>query len=403
MTSRDGGPPDDVDDTSGHLLVVDDNEMNRDMLSRRLARRGHRVVTAEDGRTALALIEQQPFDVVLLDIMMPGIDGLEVLKTVRQTHPAAELPVIMATARDESADITGALAAGANDYVTKPLDFQVVLARVQTQVSLKRARDALGAAHDRMKSDLEEAATVQRALLPGSPPVTDRARFAWEYRPCDELAGDSLDVFAIDARHIGMYVLDVTGHGVPAALLSVSVTHALARRGAGSVVTGGEDAPHSIASPACVAARLNRLFPMRKRTRRCFGLTYGVLDTQSGRFQFVCAGQPEPMVVRSDGSAERLDAPGLPIGVLRDAVFDNTSVDLRPGDRVFLHSDGVHEQRSPAGELFGLARMHHALAASRSQPLGTALSSLVDAVAAWTGGGRFSDDISLLAAEIVAA
>jgi adenylate cyclase len=127
----------------GSLLVVDDNEMNRDMLSRRLERQGYAVAVAADGGQALEMIGARPFDVVLLDIMMPGISGLEVLKTLREQYSVADLPIIMATAKDESRDIVAALNLGANDYVTKPLDFPVVLARVQTQLSLKRAREEI--------------------------------------------------------------------------------------------------------------------------------------------------------------------------------------------------------------------------------------------------------------------
>lgn len=123
----------------GNLLVVDDNEDNRDMLSRRLRRQGYSVVTAEDGRKALDLLDTgQKFDLVLLDIMMPGISGLEVLQTIRQRLSITDLPIIMATAKDNSEDIVGALQLGANDYVTKPLDFAVVMARVQTQLVIKR-------------------------------------------------------------------------------------------------------------------------------------------------------------------------------------------------------------------------------------------------------------------------
>jgi class 3 adenylate cyclase len=128
-----------MDTAQGSLLVVDDNPMNRDMLARRLTRWGYTVTVAEDGYQALAMIEAQQFDLVLLDIMMPGISGLDVLKTVRQRYAVADLPVIMATAKDQSEDIVAALQLGANDYVTKPLDFPVVLARTQTQLSLKRA------------------------------------------------------------------------------------------------------------------------------------------------------------------------------------------------------------------------------------------------------------------------
>ncbi|HSP07248.1 MAG TPA: response regulator, partial [Acidobacteriota bacterium] len=120
------------------ILVVDDNEDNRDMLSRRLKRQGYRVAAAENGFQALEMVSAEKFDLVVLDIMMPGISGLEVLKMLRQTYSVADLPVIMATAKDQSEDVVIALGMGANDYVTKPLDFPVALARIQSQLALKR-------------------------------------------------------------------------------------------------------------------------------------------------------------------------------------------------------------------------------------------------------------------------
>ncbi len=128
-----------MDKFDGSLLVVDDSEMNRDMLARRLVRRGYTVAAAENGRQALDMIAAESYDLIVLDIMMPGLSGLEVLEELRQHYAPSELPVIMATAKDQSEDIVLALRLGANDYVTKPLDFPVVLARVQTQLSLKRA------------------------------------------------------------------------------------------------------------------------------------------------------------------------------------------------------------------------------------------------------------------------
>lgn len=127
-------------EASGTVLVVDDNELNRDMLSRRLKAKGYEVDVAEDGTVALGKIAGGGFEAVLLDVMMPGISGIDVLKTVRQKQSASDLPIIMATAKDHSEDIVEALQLGANDYVTKPLDFPVVLARLQTALSLKRAK-----------------------------------------------------------------------------------------------------------------------------------------------------------------------------------------------------------------------------------------------------------------------
>lgn len=128
---------------SGKLLVVDDNEMNRDMLSRRLARKGYTVDIACDGAEALEKISAASYDLILLDIMMPGISGLEVLVKLREIHSLVELPIVMATAKDESEDIVEALKLGANDYVTKPLDFPVVLARVSSQLALKKATEEI--------------------------------------------------------------------------------------------------------------------------------------------------------------------------------------------------------------------------------------------------------------------
>ncbi len=131
------------DEATGHVLVVDDNEMNRDMLSRRLSGRGYTVTIAGEGEAALRLLATERFDAVLLDVMMPGITGLEVLRRIRNGSSASDLPVIMVTARDAAEDVVEALRLGANDYVTKPLDFPVVLARLRTQLSLKRQKDEI--------------------------------------------------------------------------------------------------------------------------------------------------------------------------------------------------------------------------------------------------------------------
>ena len=138
-----------MSDRPESLLVVDDNEMNRDMLSRRLARHGYAVTVAEDGASALARIARESFALVLLDIEMPGLSGFEVLKTVRRSHSASELPIIMVTSRQQSQSIVDALGSGANDYVTKPIDFAVAIARIETQLSRRRAELALRESEER--------------------------------------------------------------------------------------------------------------------------------------------------------------------------------------------------------------------------------------------------------------
>ncbi|MBF8280110.1 MAG: guanylate cyclase, partial [candidate division NC10 bacterium] len=150
--------------SQGSLLVVDDDAMNRDMLSRRLARHGYTVAVAEGGEQALKMIEGQKFDLVLLDIMMPGVSGLQVLDILRQRYSMADLPVIMATAKDESSDIVEALKRGANDYVTKPLDFPVVLARTESQLALKQAREEIQRLAARLEDQAAQLADWNRTL-----------------------------------------------------------------------------------------------------------------------------------------------------------------------------------------------------------------------------------------------
>ncbi|HVO43671.1 MAG TPA: response regulator [Aggregatilineales bacterium] len=170
----------DTDSEQGYLLVADDNEMNRDMLSRRLAREGYRVAVAEDGEQTLALLENDQFDLVLLDVEMPGLSGFEVLQVIRRTYSLAELPVIMATAHDTRDDVVTGFKLGANDYVTKPIDFPVLLVRVQTQLQLKnltRLKDQFLqiASHD-LKNPLANVLTSAHLILqlyPTGATVTD--------------------------------------------------------------------------------------------------------------------------------------------------------------------------------------------------------------------------------------
>ncbi len=387
----------------GKILVVDDNEMNRDMLSRRLARKGHRVEQANDGQSALELIEQKPFDLILLDIMMPGIDGIAVLKILRKSYSVTELPIIMVTARDDSIDVVQALKLGASDYITKPVDFPVVLARVQTQLSLKRAHAALETANQRMTQDLEAAARIQQALLPSALPSKKGSRFAWRYRPCDELGGDSLSIFKISDRHIGMFILDVSGHGVPAALLAVTVTHTLSVHiHQFSVLTDPSNDPsgYSIVSPAKVAERLNDLYPMDRKTLLYFALLYGIFDTHTNQFRFVSAGMPGPIVSRQNEPPKILDAPCVPIGLLEDSDYEEQVIELELGDRIYLHSDGLYEEKDLSGEQFGRKRLRTAVENTRTMSLQLSIDSLVHEIVTWKGSEDMSDDISIVAFEI---
>lgn len=407
-------------DKSGSVLVVDDIEMNRDMLSRRLDRSGYQVATAADGKRTLEIIGQQHFDLILLDVQMPGMTGIEVLTILRQTYSATDLPIIMVTAQDESHHIVEALSLGANDYVVKPIDFPVVLARIQTQLSLKRSVDHikrlekklalqneelaaantdLATANLLMKRDLKAAARIQEAFLPSFPEGFPGVQFVWKFRPCAELAGDLLNVMPIDAEHLGLYVLDVSGHGVAASLLSVTVNHVLSRMMVQSPENRGDNSSgHRPLSPSEVAAQLAKQFPYDQRTEQFFTLNYGTLHVKTGEFRFICAGHPGPVLVRHHGEIEDFGMPGYPIG-LTDEPYTEGVVKLSPGDRLYLYSDGLTDARNADKKMFGDKRLLNSLKRASSSTLQKSLDTLLGDVDDWCSGAPPHDDISVLALE----
>ena len=412
--------------SAGRVLVVDDTEANRHVAERWLQRKGFLVETAADGYRALEMIHKTEYDVVLLDVMMPGINGLSVLRTLRESRSPTQLPVIMATAKDASDDVVEALMLGANDYVTKPLDFPVLMARVGTQVSLKRSVDQiyqlergleqrnreLHAANTRMQADLVAAAKIQAALLPTAGPQVPGYQFAWLFEPSTALAGDILNAFSLDDRHVGAYVLDVSGHGVAAALLSVTVSRFLSRSpDPSSLLWRRVDdeyeatapavpspASFAIETPRRVAERLSQRFPFDDVTGQFFTMIYGILDTQTHAFRYVSAGHPNILRVPAEGDAHPLDASGFPIGV-GPGDYDEQTVEIAPGDRIYIHSDGLVEAMNAAEELFGADRMLATLQDARAQSLAASLDRLSQSVMNWTSSAERKDDQTVLAIE----
>jgi sigma-B regulation protein RsbU (phosphoserine phosphatase) len=391
------------------LLIVDDEELNREGLARHLQRHDYQVAVAKSGREAIELLGGRRFDLVLLDIMMPGMNGLEVLKFLRRVDSLIDLPIIMVTAKGESEDIVEAFELGANDYVTKPLELPVVLARIRTQLVLRRAvalvkdleakldahnkelranADDLAAANDRFTHDLTEAARLQRALLPAPSADLPGVRFAWVLRPCSQLAGDCLNVFRLNDRHVGLCLLDVSGPGVAAALLSATASQLTAR------VAVGPGA--GVIPPADVAARIGRELPGEITEGHTISLLYGTLAIDTGELRFVAAGQPGPVHLAEGKPAARLEASGFPVGV---GPVREHALTLMVGDRVALYSDGLTAVRNADGEHFGPRRLMAALEEGRALPLADALGRVVQAVEGWRGEAPLYDDVSLLMVE----
>jgi phosphoserine phosphatase RsbU/P len=407
-------------ETIGSLLVVDDDSFNRDIICPRLERRGYEVDTATDGTMALEKIRERAYDLILLDIVMPGLNGMQVLQQVRHYRSRAQLPVIMVTSLDAPHDVVDALKAGANDYVTKPIDVEVLLARVATHVILKRTAESLEESNRRLEEvnaqlrrDLEAAAKIQRSLLPARAPTFGNYQFAWRYEPCEQLGGDHLNIMTLSEEQIGFYVLDVSGHGVQAALMSVAVNHLLGPSQEDTSVVNRpnrdrqcEDDPGFFASaPLEVAERLNRHFTFDLAVAQFFTIFYAVLNRNDRTCRYVSTGHPPPIHLTSDGEVRVLESSGLPIGIFRPGEagyqpFEERTIELKPGDRLCVYSDGILELRNKAQTQFGMNRLSQALRDTRQHSLDQSVDGVFAATTQWRDGAPLSDDLSMVALHV---
>jgi sigma-B regulation protein RsbU (phosphoserine phosphatase) len=275
--------------------------------------------------------------------------------------------------------------------------------RRRMEQELRLAKEATERAYERIHREVGAAARVQQALLPAALPRSERVRFAYEYHPCAELAGDGLNVFWLDDSHIGLYLLDVSGHGVAASLLSVALARLLSPAFGSPTLLRGQaasaaEARHFV-GPADVARSVNQWFLANPTADQFFTMIYAILEVPSLRLQYVSAGHPSMALARSDGSAEWLPSTGIPIGVIPDAVFEESVIALRSGDRLLLYSDGITETRNEPGEMFGSARLRQVMSDAAALPVESFLRNLLGNVLAWSQEEP-SDDLSLLALEV---
>ena len=268
---------------------------------------------------------------------------------------------------------------------------------------LQEANGRLAAVNLRMKRDLDAAALVQQSLLPRDLPVTAGARFAWTYRPCTELAGDILNVFRLDDRNVGLYVLDVSGHGAVASLLSVAASHLISPVGESGLLR----APHEtadlgvrLAPPPEVAMRLNAMFAGRPDSEQFFTLLYGILNLDTSEFRYVCGGHPGPIHMPTSGPARLIESSGFPVGIFEEATYEELRIRLGPGDRLYLYSDGLPEAMAPGGEQFGGRRLLDAVQKGADVTLEASVAGLRTEIEAWCGEPGPGDDLSILALEI---
>jgi sigma-B regulation protein RsbU (phosphoserine phosphatase) len=389
------------------VLVAEDERITRASLVRQLEAWGHTVTACEDGEQAWARFGEGQHDLVITDWDMPRLSGVGLIQRIRAAAGARFVYVIMLTGRSDKSDLVSGIESGADDFVSKPFDREELRVRLlagERIVRLERTLHAQNAelrtAGERMRSDLHAAARMQRAMLPRTNIVTPRVRTAWKYVPTDELGGDAIGLELIGDRYLVAYVADVSGHGVPAALLAVTAMHAMspAAEGVGLVRNpSGHGEAAILQTPSWIVTELNRRFASSDNDGRFLTMIVCAIDTATGTLVFARAGHPLPLLLRA-GKAVTLDeAGGCPIGIAESAEYQDVALPMQPGDRLVLFSDGVLEQMDPAARIeFGESRFLGLLLSHAQIPGEQVVDHAVEALSIWAGTTSYADDVSLV-------
>jgi serine phosphatase RsbU (regulator of sigma subunit) len=325
-----------MDVSISRILIVDDDEDMRVLLGSHLEHLGYSVATVPDGESALQWLEKQNADVIFLDQSMSGMDGLDVLKHIRER--GFDVAVILTTAYGSEDTAIEALRIGADDYLRKPFgrhDLRVVLDRAIQKLSLFRHNVLL---RRQLGVELSRAAEIQADLLPGKAPTLDGWDLAARCVPASKVGGDFYDWQHLSGGRLSLTVGDVMGKGMPAALLMASVRAVLRAVGP------------SCSPAAAVQTALSVLATDLTRSGAFVTLFHAQLELATGRLRYVDAGHGYVRLCRSDGRIEHLPGKGLPLGVLDEEVYEEGVVTMEQGDVLLIYSDGLTEARP---DLFG--------------------------------------------------
>lgn len=358
------------------VLVVDDSRMQRRILSAQLARSGYDVLEAGSAEEALDICRAAEPDIVLSDWVMPGMSGVDFCRAFRGMERSGYGYFILLTSKTEKNEVAEGLQSGADDFLAKPVNGNELRARltagerilsVERQLQdknrlLSSTLRELQEVYDSINRDLTEACKLQQSLVKERFRSFGNAQVSLMLRPSGHVGGDLVGFFPINARRVGIYGIDVSGHGITSALMTARLAGYLSGSSPEQNIAliQTEFGFYDAREPAELASYLNALVLEEMQTESYFTLIYADVDLISGKVGLVQAGHPHPTVLRRDGTIEFLGNGGMPVGLFDGATYETVTALLEPGDRLFLGSDGITEAADAAGELLdeaGLARV----------------------------------------------
>ena len=459
--------------TNPIVVIAEDSRVQGKVLQQRLIAAGYDAHVGINGELALELVQKLKPDIVVSDIEMPKMNGYELCSAIKQSEELKRCPVILLSTLNDAEDIIKGLAAGADNYITKPYDIKFLIARIEDlrsnpvqdvdlessstipvtlggqvyevrsgrqqtlnllvsvfenaveknkelhrsnehlilakeklsawNTQLESLNSQLNEFNSRMKRDLQAAARMQQSLLPNEAIEVPEVAVAWDYTPCEELAGDFLNYAKLDENTLGLYVVDVCGHGAASALLAVAIGRVLSTVVFATSLLVRLDpftGKRVVTPPTTVVGELNKRFPMESQGGLHFTILYGVLDLRTKLFRYACAGHPQPVHLPKGQKAVFASGEGLAVGWVDDVEFDEFTLQLAAGDRLLLYSDGVPEAMDASLEQLTNQRMLEELDASREKTLGDQVTHVREIVNDWCKPKGPLDDVSILLVEI---
>ena len=386
---------------ASRLLIVDDNEDNRYTLTRRLQREGYQnLTTASEGQQALELLRTQSFDLVLLDVMMPGLNGYQVLERMRADDRLRHIPVIMISALDEVDSVIRCIELGAEDYLSKPFNPTLLRARVGASLEKKRLRDEIMEALNQIECELQAAREIQLSMVPtefllptGDRPVEVYATL----EPARRVGGDLYDFFWDEDGRMYFIVADVSDKGAPAALF-MARTKTMIRL----VATLYRMPDGSLMQPHRIIEKVNEGLSVENQQGMFVTVFLGILDPQTRTLSYCNAGHTTPYVLKARSGVQAIGgARCKPLGIRPDFSYRTDSLILAPGDGLFVYTDGITEALNTENEFFSETRLEDALHGFATASASEMVSGIVEQVRQFAAGAVQADDIAVLGIRLV--
>lgn len=376
------------------VLIVDDYPKTLELLQMLLADSGLTILTATSGKAAKQLIGETRPDLILLDILIPDLDGYQLCSELKANPVTADIPVIFLTALSNREDILRGLRVGAVDYITKPFDLEEVSLRIKIHLELQSAKETivrlnkdLSGRNAEYEKEVAQAVQFITAILP--PPMVKPVGLDYKFLPSQRLGGDTINYFFLDEEHIAIYLLDVSGHGLVSALLSMSLNNVLRSQSLPGI---------DFLQPTDVLNDLNKKFRMELQDGKYFTIWYGVYNIKTKTLTYASGGHAPPILITTSEnrkSTRSLEAVGLPIGLFDSCQIQEFSTTLKQNDALYIFSDGVFEIESAEGLPLGYDGLK-SLLLQQHMKKNVSFDRVFEKICEYNAGKGFDDDFSLI-------